>query len=75
MADTHTRLVLNQDSDGGFPCLEAYLEQDQTRAKSFLRGKEADQDCETFAQGITNLTSILDEFIVSKEKSLSVLLL
>ena len=75
MADTHTRLVLNQDSDGGFPCLEAYLEQDQTRAKSFLRGKEADQDCETFAQGITNLTSILDEFIVSKEKSLSVLVL
>jgi hypothetical protein len=75
MANSHTRLLLNESSKESFPCLKAYLEEDQKRAKSFLQGEEADQDCATFAEGINNLTSILEDFIPSKDKSLSVLAL
>ncbi len=45
------------------------------RSKQFLQGELSDRDCEIFEGGIRNLTDCLGDFIISKEKSVSILAL
>ena len=56
-------------------CLKNYLENDRKKTKSLLPGPIADEDSHVFEKNIFNVTNRLDNFLVSDEKEIALLVL
>jgi hypothetical protein len=56
-------------------CLRNYLDNDRKKTKKILPGAIADVDSRVFEQNVLNITSRLDEFMVSDKKEVAYLVL
>lgn len=70
-----TRLVVTRDAANNHPCLDSYLDADLKRTKTLLSGGRAEEDHEVFSASVLNLTSVIDDFMRTSNKELSVLVL